>query len=222
MPRAPRRPGLPRYDRRSLSPRVPRVSTTTFPTFSALALASTILLVGGCASVEGPRPSPSESVAAGSAGKPAEVNDTDLHFLAMMTPHHEQAVQMSDIVLATDGVSAETLELAERIRSGQQAEIDTMLGWVRDWGQQGLLIQHSEHIANGMVTPQQMDELAGLDGADAERRFLEEMMFHHEGAIAMTQDQIDQGGYGELRELARQMIEVQSAEVEQMKRMLEA
>lgn len=156
----------------------------------------------------------------GSVSQPAEVNDVDLHFLAMMTPHHDQAVQMSDIVLAAEGISVETLEIAERIKTGQQAEIDIMLGWVDAWGQRGLLAQHSEHIANGMIMPEQMNELATLSGAEAERVFLEQMTLHHEGAVAMTQDQIDNGGYAELRALAQQMIEVQSAEIVEMREML--
>lgn len=151
---------------------------------------------------------------------PAEANDTDLHFLAMMTPHHVQAVEMSDIVLAAEGVSAETLDLAERIRTGQQEEIDVMLGWVADWDQSALLEQHSEHIANGMVTPRQMQELGTLSGADAERRFLEDMRFHHVGAIAMTEDQIANGGYVALRDLAQQMIDVQTAEIAEMDALL--
>ncbi|RZU65148.1 uncharacterized protein (DUF305 family) [Microterricola gilva] len=177
-------------------------SSTTLAVGTALA---TTLLLSGCA--------------AGSA-TPGSANDTDLHFLAMMTPHHEQAVQMSDIVLAADGVSEETREIAERIRSGQQQEIVTMLGWVAEWRQEPLLRQHSEHIANGMVTPERMSALGALDGAAAEQTFLEEMVVHHEGAIAMTQDQIDNGGYAELRALAQQMIDVQTAEIAEMNRLL--
>ncbi|SDS71513.1 DUF305 domain-containing protein [Microterricola viridarii] len=156
----------------------------------------------------------------GANAAPASVNDTDLHFLAMMTPHHEQAVQMSDIVLAAGGVSEQTRDIALRIRSGQQEEIDIMLGWVGEWQQEPLLAQHAGHIANGMVTPEAMAALAALDGPEVEQTFLEEMIFHHEGAIAMTQDQIDNGGHPELRALAQQMIDVQGAEVVEMNGLL--
>ncbi|WP_160329724.1 DUF305 domain-containing protein [Microterricola viridarii] len=180
------------------------------------AAVAAVLLLAACTPVAG-APAP---VAPSEATVPASANDTDLHFLAMMTPHHEQAVQMSDIVLAADEVTQQTRDIAERIRAGQQHEIDVMLGWVADWQQEPLLEQHSTHIANGMVTPERMDALAALGGADVERTFLEEMIFHHEGAIAMTQDQIDNGGYAELRELAQQMIDVQTAEVAEMTQLL--
>jgi uncharacterized protein (DUF305 family) len=138
-------------------------STKTLATGAAMAA---VLLLSACA----PDAAAPASGTASESAMPSTVNDTDLHFLAMMTPHHEQAVQMSDIVLAAGGVSKETRDIAERIRSGQQDEI--------------------------------------------------EMIVHHEGAIAMTQDQIDNGGYAELRALAQQMIDVQTAEVVEMNQRL--
>ena len=37
-------------------------------------------------------------------GEAADVNDADVMFASMMIVHHEQAIEMSDIVLAKDGV----------------------------------------------------------------------------------------------------------------------
>lgn len=189
-----------------------------------------ILLLGGCATDAGSAPEATGqpgatqgedgSSAVPSAQQPASVNDVDLHFLAMMTPHHEQAVTMSDVVLAAEGVSSETRDLAERIKAGQQDEIDVMVGWTTAWNQGPLLAEHSVHIANGMVTPERMQALGALTGAEMERTFLTEMKSHHEGAIAMTQDQIDNGGFDELRALAEQMITVQSSEVVEMNTLL--
>src|SRR5690625_1903306 len=62
------------------------------------------------------------------ANQPAEVNEVDLHFVAMMTPHHQQAVDMSEIILAADGTNAATDDLADRIKDGQRQEIDSMGG----------------------------------------------------------------------------------------------
>ena len=206
---------------------VPAVKTTrtrTLTTVLALALALSLSACattpgaatgsGGATAVSGSTP------ADDAAGQPAEVNDVDLHFLAMMTPHHQQAVEMSDIVLAADGVSEETRDLALRIATGQQAEINTMVTWATDWDQLDLLEVHSVHVANGMLLPEQITALADLTGADVERRFLEEMRAHHVGAIAMTEDQVANGGFGELRDLAQVMIDVQTAEVEEMDALL--
>ena len=52
----------------------------------------------------------------------------------MMTPHHQQAVDMSEIILAAQGTSAATADLADRIKVGQEEEIDTMVDWADQWG----------------------------------------------------------------------------------------
>ena len=156
------------------------------------------------------------------ANQPAEVNGVDLHFLAMMTPHHQQAVDMSEIILAAQGTSAATADLADRIKVGQEEEIDTMVDWAEQWDQHDLMEQHSQHIANGMITPEQLDQLKTLEGEDADTLFLQLMHSHHAGAIAMTQDQIDNGGYQPLVDLAQQMIDVQTAEMREMEQLLEA
>ena len=156
------------------------------------------------------------------ANQPAEVNGVDLHFLAMMTPHHQQAVDMSEIILATQGTSAATADLADRIKVGQEEEIDTMVDWAEQWDQHDLMEQHSQHIANGMITPEQLDQLKTLEGEEADTLFLQLMHSHHAGAVAMTQDQIDNGGYQPLVDLAQQMIDVQTAEMREMEQLLEA
>ncbi|MGW9630454.1 DUF305 domain-containing protein [Agromyces sp. NPDC055520] len=183
-----------------------------------IALAAVVGLAG-CASAV---PTPGSTAASVSAGSsvPADVNDADLHFLGMMTPHHEQAVVMSDIVLAADGVSAATLDLAERIKQGQLPEIDTMVGWLGDWGRASDLDVHRTHVMGGMLTPEQMAAFEAANGAEAELLFLTGMLQHHEGAIAMTQDAIDNGGYPDSVALAEQMMRVQSAEIDEMRALL--
>ncbi|MBD7949472.1 DUF305 domain-containing protein [Oerskovia rustica] len=186
--------------------------------------------LAGCSTGSG---SPSEDgsppAASGPAGAPAEVNDIDTHFVAMMTPHHEQAVEMSEIILAVDGVSEPTRDLAQRILDGQTEEIGTMLGWADAWGMDDLMQMHSVHVANGMLTSDQMGSLERLADAstgdatavtEAEATFLELMHSHHEGAIAMTQGEIEGGGHAGLRDLAQVMVDVQTAEMAEIDTLL--
>ncbi|RXR22363.1 DUF305 domain-containing protein [Oerskovia turbata] len=193
------------------------------------ALVLTAALAGcsaGSASSSGEAGAPAAS---GSAGAPAEVNDVDTHFVAMMTPHHEQAVEMSKIILAVDGVSEPTRDLAQRILDGQTEEIGTMRGWADAWGMDDLMQMHSVHVANGMLTSDQMGSLERLADAStgdatavaaAETTFLELMHSHHEGAIAMTQGEIEGGGHAELRALAQVMVDVQTAEMAEIDTLL--
>ena len=45
-------------------------------------------------------------------------NDADVAFAEDMIPHHEQAIVMSDILLAKQGIDPRVVELAEQIKAG--------------------------------------------------------------------------------------------------------
>jgi uncharacterized protein (DUF305 family) len=56
-------------------------------------------------------------------------------FAQMMIPHHQQAIEMSDILLAMDGIDPRVTELATQIKAAQAPEIARMSGWLAGWGQ---------------------------------------------------------------------------------------
>lgn len=191
--------------------------TAALATMLALATAS-------CGTGGEPRSSSSESAeldpSALATPSREDANASDVHFLGMMTPHHEQAVTMSDDLLAAEGVSAETRDLARRIRAGQAEEIDVMRQWAEALGEQEAMRFHSTHVANGMLPPEQLDRLGGLDGEQAEETFLRLMREHHEGAMAMTRDAVESAGAESVADLGQHMLDVQTAEVEEMNALL--
>ena len=147
-------------------------------------------------------------------------NDVDVHFLGMMVPHHQQAIDMSDVLLESDVEDAEVCDLAQRIKDGQERENEQMRAWADEWGIDKDMEHHSKHIANGMFPPEQLEEFAALTGDELRTAFLEMMHFHHNHVIKMTQDEVDRGGYEPLREMAKEMIEVQTAEMGEMEELL--
>ncbi|MBF6477578.1 DUF305 domain-containing protein [Nocardia cyriacigeorgica] len=155
-----------------------------------------------------------------SADGEAGYNDVDVHFLGMMVPHHEQAIDMSDVLLASDVDDAQVRDLAQRIKDGQERENEQMRAWADEWGIQDDMEHHSKHIANGMFHPEQLAEFESKTGDELRTAFLEMMHFHHAHVIDMTQDEIDRGGYGPLREMAQQMVDVQTAEMGEMEDLL--
>ena len=155
-----------------------------------------------------------------SADGQAGYNDVDVHFLGMMVPHHEQAIDMSDVLLDSDVEDAEVRDLAQRIKDGQERENEQMRAWADEWGIQKDMEHHSKHIANGMFPPEQLEEFAALTGDELRTAFLEMMHFHHNHVIKMTQDEVGRGGYEPLREMAKEMIEVQTAEMGEMEELL--
>src|SRR5262245_12367055 len=61
-------------------------------------------------------------------------NDADVTFAQHMIPHHQQAVEMSDIVLGKQGIDPRVTELANQIKAAQGPEIDEMQQWLTEWG----------------------------------------------------------------------------------------
>lgn len=187
--------------------------STRFTT--ALALASALALTPTLAACSTPQ------VDAPSASSPANasVSPADVMFVQMMIPHHEQAVEMSTIMLDKEALPGEVRELAQQIADEQEPEIAQMRAWLDDWGmpEMGGMGGHGGHGGmDGMLTDDQLDELRAASGDKAVTLFLEQMVLHHEGAIEMARDVIDDGQHADVRELAEGMIAAQQAEIDLM------
>lgn len=178
-----------------------------------------LLALAGCQAAT-PVATTSGSPAASSPA--ASANSADVMFTQMMIPHHEQAVVMSDLILAKQGISAEVTKLAEQIKAAQQPEIDQMKGWLKEWGAS----EHSDHTGHGgmdgMLSQEQLDAIEDAQGAEAEKLFLTGMIGHHEGAVTMAKQVQAEGSDTEVRALADAIITSQQAEIDQMKKMLDA
>ena len=80
---------------------------------------------------------------------------------------------------------------------------------------------HSGHDMTGMMSEEDMGELESSSGAEFDAAFLRLMIVHHEGAVEMAREQIDQGQNPQAVELAQQVVEDQEAEIAEMERMLQ-
>ncbi|MDI9938960.1 DUF305 domain-containing protein [Rhodococcus sp. ACS1] len=77
-------------------------------------------------------------------------NQADVTFAQQMIPHHAQAIEMSDVVLAKDGIDPRVTDLANQIKAAQGPEIERLQGWLTEWGQSSMPMSTS-----GMMTPGQ-------------------------------------------------------------------
>ena len=59
-------------------------------------------------------------------------------------------------------------------------------------------------------------------GASSAARFLELMIEHHRGAVAMAQDALNEGQHPEVQELAEQVVTDQEAEITEMEELLDS
>lgn len=112
----------------------------------------------------------------------------DVHFMQGMIAHHAQAIHMSNLAEARS-VNPRLLLFARKIDQSQRAEIAQMQDWLRAHNQFAPdTSSHRTMTMPGMLTPAQLAELETLRGAAFERRFLELMILHHEGALQMVKD----------------------------------
>ena len=141
-------------------------------------------------------------------------------FVQMMIPHHEQAVDMSDMVLSKSNINPEIEALAKQIKGAQQPEIDMMNPWLEAWGRIEMPEGSHHSSADGAMTEEQMQALDEANSADGQRLFLEGMIRHHEGAIKMAQAEIASGKNPDATTLAKNIAESQQAEVDTMTKSL--
>ncbi|WP_418606822.1 DUF305 domain-containing protein [Georgenia sp. SUBG003] len=172
-----------------------------------------------------------EPAATATTGAPGDAavdeahNDADTMFAQMMIVHHEGAIEMSD--LAVEKADSEKVRaLAEGISAAQGPEIETMTSWLEAWGEETTPMDHGgmDHGGmdmEGMSQEEAMAELEGLSGPNFDRRFLELMTAHHEGAVTMAEDQLADGENPQALELAQKIIDDQQAEIAEMEQLLQ-
>jgi uncharacterized protein (DUF305 family) len=153
-------------------------------------------------------------------------NQADVKFAQTMIPHHEQAIEMSDHLLAKAGVDPEVTQLAQKIKDAQGSELATMRGFLTAWNQplipdHGAEADEDHWDAEGMLTPEEMQELMAAGGPAGQQLFLEGMIEHHKGAITMVQDEIDNGENPDAVKLAQAIKDGQTAEIETMESQLD-
>jgi uncharacterized protein (DUF305 family) len=143
-------------------------------------------------------------------------------FLEMMIPHHQQAVDISDLAIVRSK-DTELVALAKKIRDGQATEIIQMKDWLAS-GDDGSMMSHGMNHSmgdgmGGMLTESDLNTLDSLSGSKFDIYWLKGMIAHHEGALHMV-TMIKDSNRSEIQNFGEEIISVQTAEIEQMKKML--
>lgn len=186
--------------------------------FGAVALAAALAL-SSCAG-GGPA---ADSTSPAAEAPATAFNVADVTFAQMMIPHHEQAVEMSDDLLAKDGIDEDIVDLATAIKAAQEPEIAQLTDWLIQWRAQDSSMSDMPDMgdgSDGMMSDDDMMALQDAAGTDAGRLFLQQMTVHHEGAVAMAQLEIDNGENADARALAENILTTQTAEISVMAKLL--
>lgn len=171
----------------------------------------------------------------------AAASPADIAFVQGMIHHHAQAVEMSALIPSRTQRHALHL-LGERITVSQRDEIAMMQQWLRDHGAPATdsaarppAAQHpgqhaghgapaaSDTLMPGMLSPAEMQALVAARGDGFDRRFLEGMIKHHQGALTMVRALLAQPGAArqpQLYEFASDIDADQRAEIARMRALL--
>jgi uncharacterized protein (DUF305 family) len=206
--------------------------TTARLTGLAGVLVAGALLLAGCAddasdaAGHGSMMSSSAS-ASSSASTAADHNDADVTFASGMIPHHESAIAMAQ--MAADRAADPRVEdLAARIEAAQAPEIETMSGWLADWGaaasgsatDDGMGGMDHGGMDDGDMGGMDTGALAGMSGTEFDRMFLTMMIEHHRSAVQMAETEAADGQNPDAIALAKSIRDSQTAEIAEMQQLI--
>ncbi len=217
---------------RMTSPRpiAARILTGTVIAITALGVAT------GCSSTTTSNPSPSTTTSNVVNGH----NVQDETFLADMIAHHQQAIDMAQMV-PSHTKNPKVRTLASQIEAAQGPEIAKMQAWLDEWSEgKPSASAHSsapgmddnmpgmdhggasagDPSAPGMMTAQEMAQLESKSGAAFDKLWLTMMIAHHQGAITMSQQELAKGENAQVKAVAEGIIDGQTKEIATMKAML--
>jgi uncharacterized protein (DUF305 family) len=209
------------------------------------AIAVTVLALGGCVAANPSAPTHEQlghpASCSADASDPAcalkpdqaistrtEAADGELNFLMEMVPHHAQAVEMARLCMRwADDV--DVVALCTRIIEGQSLQVRDMESSALTWyGQQpsrvlsALDAREADQESTGILTDEDMTRLNGLRGRAFEEAFADEMIDHHNGAIASALLISEAAPHSEVREWARDIVQSQQRDVDTMKQWQQA
>lgn len=152
----------------------------------------------------------------------------EVGFARDMMAHHAQAVDMATLLRdRTD--DPEMRQLTLDIMLTQQAQIGQMQGWLAAWD---LPIAHTgpamawmgmptTNLMPGMATQEQLNQMRGLTGMEADGLFLQLMIPHHRGGVLMGQAALKDAQRPEVRALAQSIVNAQTSEIAYMQELLQ-
>lgn len=148
-------------------------------------------------------------------------NAADVAFAQGMVPHHQQAVEMA-MPVPQHTANPRVIALANQIQQAQQPEIDQLTTWLKTWSAPPPAMGDMSGMNHGPSMSGMVDT-AGLDqlrDQAYDRKWLDLMIQHHEGAITMARTELSQGQDAGAKAMAQHIADTQQVEITTMKSLL--
>lgn len=157
--------------------------------------------------------------------------EMDKHFIEMMIPHHQDAVEMANLALQK-AKNPEIKKLAAAIKTDQTKEIEQMKAWYKQWygtevsatSMTGMGMRHGRGqgpMHSGMMA-MNMNLESLKNASDFDKEFIRQMIPHHQMAVMMSQMALNRATHSQIRDLAQAIIKSQTAEIQQMQQWYQA
>lgn len=152
-------------------------------------------------------------------------NSADVTFAQAMIPHHQQALALAALV-PDRSTNPEIVKIAAGIAAQQEPEMTAMRAMMIQWQVEPAGTPHHGGAAgsanqDGMVDDATMAKLKTLKGAQFDTLWLQSMISHHQGAVAMAKVEIADGESKDMKVMANNIVITQEAEIGELKQILE-
>lgn len=152
-----------------------------------------------------------------------DTGNVNLDFVLEMIPHHEGGINMAKAIVKY-GSNPEVKKIAENIITSQSAQIPIMQKLKTEFEKEKpsskedseKYLKVYNEVKDKMF--KEMQDVEITDNVNA--NFLQEMIYHHEGAIGMAKNILKYTKDPELKKLAENIVSSQSKGVEEMKALL--
>lgn len=135
--------------------------------------------------------------------------DFDVDFVNMMIEHHQGAIDMSEIQLK-GGSDPQMKGMAQKIIAAQKAEIAKLRDFVQAHPTK---VAHPQQMHGGSMQAMH-DQMKSMPmSGKLDQDFANMMIVHHQGAVAMAQEEVIKGQHTEIKQMAQQMIDDQQREI---------
>ena len=177
--------------------------------FVIVAIIGSAITLSACSSTASP------GTTAPSSSASAAFNKADVSFATDMAVHHQQAVEMSQMLLDKSAIDPRVVTLAVEIKAAQGPEIKQMKSWLSDWGQKSTSMSGMD-MGGTLMSDADMKSLENSTGLAASKLFLTQMTVHHKSALVMAKTEVDSGKNADAVKLAKKIISTQTTEITKM------
>ncbi|MGO2302464.1 CopM family metallochaperone [Psychrobacter sp. AOP7-D1-15] len=151
-------------------------------------------------------------------------NDPDTAFAKAMLGHHRGAIEMAKIQLKY-GSDEEIRQLAQDIIDNQQVEIAILNKWLASHPDTVKPKPNTEAMQEAYARSMDVlngDMVLGIADPVPDMAFARGMLPHHISAVEMAKIQLEYGTNEEMRQLAKDIIDAQQAEIQLMQNWIAA